>query len=148
MTTHRHTRTGLTALAITVVFAATPIAAQAQQDLRAPDTRDAAAAATAYQDLRSPDARDATTTGGVLTPAPAQDLRSPDTRDVAERPIGTTTLPDAPATRIVTIESGGFEWSDAVIGAAGMLGLMLLLAGATVAWTRRRHVSTGYPMAS
>jgi hypothetical protein len=54
---HRISRTA--ALALTLVALGAPIAA-AQQDLRSPDSRDAARAATApKQDLRSPDSRDA-----------------------------------------------------------------------------------------
>jgi hypothetical protein len=54
---HRISRTA--ALALTFVALGSPIAA-AQQDLRSPDSRDAARAATApKQDLRSPDSRDA-----------------------------------------------------------------------------------------
>ena len=52
-------RTTLTVLAAVVLFGVTSATAVAQQDLRMPDTRDAAIAATQTQDLRGPDAQDA-----------------------------------------------------------------------------------------
>jgi len=61
----RHPLTRITALAL-ALGAFTAPAAVAQQDLRSPDARDAAAAATVKQDLRSPDTRDAA--HGVFAP--------------------------------------------------------------------------------
>jgi hypothetical protein len=52
-------RTILSTLAAIALLGATSTAALAQQDLRMPDTRDAASAPTQQQDLRSPDAQDA-----------------------------------------------------------------------------------------
>ncbi len=52
-------RTTISVLATIALFGVTSAAAVAQQDLRMPDTRDAATAATQTQDLRSPDAQDA-----------------------------------------------------------------------------------------
>jgi len=52
-------RTTLAVLATVALFGLTSAAAVAQQDLRMPDTRDAAIAATQPQDLRGPDAQDA-----------------------------------------------------------------------------------------
>jgi hypothetical protein len=77
----RHQRiTRSTALGLALAALAAPTAAAQQQDLRSPDTRDAArAAATAaapQQDLRSPDTRD--TARSSTAAAPRQDLRSPD----------------------------------------------------------------------
>jgi hypothetical protein len=106
-------------------------------------TAGAIAAAQAQQDLRSPDARDAAITGAARVPAAGQDLRSPDARDAATNPRSTTIRAE-PITRIVKITSDQFEWGDAAIGAAGALTLMLVLAGATVAWTRHRHAATGH----
>ena len=80
------------------------------------------------QDLRSPDTRDAASgysPAGVSEPvAVAQDLRSPDTRDVASgydrqpvpEPIGTGS-------------GDGFDWVSGAIGAAVIGGLILLLLG-------------------
>jgi hypothetical protein len=65
------------------------------QDLRSPDTRDAALAAKqppAGTDLRSPDARDAAVV--AATPPVRIDLRSPDARDAALAAVsGTSTSP-------------------------------------------------------
>ena len=80
--------------------------------LRSPDARDAAAAATTGQDLRSPDARDATR---PIAPAQAPDPLQPDDR--------------AP---------NGFAWADASIGAVGMLGIVLALAGIALLTTHQR----------
>jgi hypothetical protein len=52
-------RTILSTLAAIALLGATSATALAQQDLRMPDTRDAAIAATQPQDLRGPDAQDA-----------------------------------------------------------------------------------------
>jgi len=102
-----------------------------------------AAAAHAQQDLRSPDTRDAAITSAAQVPAARQDLRSPDTRDAATDPRSTT-IQVEPITRVVKITSDQFEWGDAAIGAAGALALMLVLASATFAWTRHRHAATGH----
>jgi hypothetical protein len=135
---------GVGSTASAIVLAA---AAHAQQDLRSPDTRDAAitsaARAAASQDLRSPDTRDAAITSAAQVPAARQDLRSPDTRDAATDPRSTT-IQVEPITRVVKITSDQFEWGDAAIGAAGALALMLVLASATFAWTRHRHAATGH----
>ncbi len=100
----------------------------------------AAPAATAQQDLRSPDAKDAArAAAGQSVP---QDLRSPDTRDYAE---GRGTF-NAPEVTIVKVPdngpqpaTGGLDWADAAIGAAGMLGVVLLGFGGAVAVVRHRH---------
>jgi hypothetical protein len=129
-------------LAVALAGAALAVAALAPgataipyQDLRSPDTVDAARAAgdpppassagRGYQDLRSPDARDAAlppelrATGFQST----QDLRSPDTRDVATGYSPTASQPvvdESPA-------SDGFDWTSAAIGAAAGAGLLLIL---------------------
>src|SRR4051794_20214237 len=72
ITSHGIARTVATTIAIGAVLAP---AAAAQQDLRSPDTRDAAERAQRTQDLRSPDTRDA-----AERAQRTQDLRSPDTR--------------------------------------------------------------------
>ena len=95
-----------------------PNAVAAPQDLRSPDTRDAAlkVEALASQDLRSPDARDAAREGGAAAPPAAH--------------------ADVPATGPTASVSDGFEWGDAGIGAAVILGLVSL-ASATVLLTGR-----------
>jgi hypothetical protein len=151
-------RTQLITSVALVAACAAPASAVAQtQDLRSPDARDAASAAEkrSYQDLRSPDARDAARP--VETPS-YTDLRSPDARDAAravETPSYTDLRsPDArdagldrPPVTIPVVDvpgnTGGFDWSDAGIGAAGMLGLMGIAAGSILAVLqsrrRRRH---------
>ena len=95
----------------------------------------AGALARPAQDLRSPDARDA----ALPKPAALQDLRSPDAHDVAAgRPVV------VPA-RVVATSSSGFDWGDAAIGAGGAAGILLVLAGAGTAVTRRRGTHTVTP---
>ena len=119
--THKLIATTTAALAL-----AAPAAAVAQQDLRSPDSRDAAVGVR--QDLRSPDAREAAT-------VVRQDLRSADARDAAVRP---TPVPAAPSP-VRFDEPGGFQWGDAGIGAAGMLGLVLALGGIGVITMHHRR---------
>jgi hypothetical protein len=129
-------RTQLITTAALVAACAVPATAVAQtQDLRSPDTRDAAAAATAehYQDLRSPDARDAGRTPDTRV---TQDLRSPDARDVGRPPVQVP----APVVEIREVPGNGFDWDDAGIGAAGLLALLSIAGGVTlVAVSRRRR---------
>jgi hypothetical protein len=128
--------TQLITTAALVAACAAPASAAAQgQDLRSPDTRDAAAAAQAqdYQDLRSPDARDA---GRTPETGVAQDLRSPDARDAGRTPVEVPT----PIVEIREVPGSGFDWGDAGIGAAGMLALFSIAAGvALMAGGRRRR---------
>jgi hypothetical protein len=116
-------RTAL-AVAAAMLVAGAP-AAQAGQDLRSPDARDAAGRppvrvysfygsdATHVQDLRSPDARDAANPR-ALPPA-------------SLRPV-----------RVVDTAPTGFDWTDAAIGAGTSFGLMLLVAGGVTVVGRRR----------
>ena len=107
--TSSHTFRTTAAAALLALAMSAP--ALAQQDLRSPDTRDAAIAATHKQDLRSPDARD------------AADLR----RYLGTSSLAGTTSP-RPAVRPVPA-SGGFDWLSAAIGAIAAAGLAL------VSWT-------------
>jgi hypothetical protein len=132
-------RTQLITTAALVAACAVPATAAAQgQDLRSPDTRDAEAAAVAehpqYQDLRSPDARDAGRTPDSVV---SQDLRSPDARDAGRTPVEVPT----PVVEIREVPGSGFDWSDAGIGAAGMLALFSITAGLAlmVAGRKRRR---------
>jgi hypothetical protein len=130
-------RTQLITTAAFVAACAVPATAAAQgQDLRSPDTRDAAAAAQAqsYQDLRSPDARDAAT---ASTQTAYQDLRSPDARDVGREPV-TVQIPE-PVVQIHEVPGSGFDWGDAGIGAAGLLALLSITGGVTLMALGRRR---------
>jgi hypothetical protein len=115
-----------TAVALAVSF---PASAGAQQDLRNPDNRDSIPA-PATQDLRNPDNRN---------PEPGstgQDLRSPDAVD-ADRHVGIYAVDPVAAAES---SDTGFQWGDAGIGAAAMLGLISLAAGsAMIAGTLRRR---------
>jgi hypothetical protein len=143
---------GVTALSLACSLPAS--AAVAQQDLRSPDTRDAATASkqeapappssmggpggNGNQDLRMPDTRDAAGGAATVRPAqPRQDLRSPDARDAARD------LPPVhvqmPVIHVREVPSGGFDWGDAGIGAAGMLALFSIGAGSTLLVTNRRR---------
>jgi hypothetical protein len=154
---NRRRLTRSAALGLAVAALAAP-AAGAQQDLRSPDTRDAAEgyappppssiatpAGSEYQDLRSPDARDA----ARLADTPTQDLRSPDARDAADG-RGSFNSPEVTVVKITqpspaTSSGGGLDWGDAGIGAAGLLGLILIGLGGTLAILHRRQRQAGQP---
>jgi hypothetical protein len=135
---------GKTILATAAMLAVSAAAASANQyqDLRSPDARDAArevgtvAGPGQYQDLRSPDARDAAREAGPVT-GPSQDLRSPDARDAARDLPRVVVSP--PLVEVREAPSGGFDWGDAGIGAAGMLGLFSIAAGSALLVTGRRR---------
>jgi hypothetical protein len=136
-------RNQLIVTAALVAVCAAPGTAAAQQDLRMPDTRDAAAAAEEYQDLRSPDAKDAARdlpqAPGTAQPGPYTDaeraiVESPEVQQMVQ---GATTA----ASPIVEVRapSGGFDWGDAGIGAAGMLGLFSVAAGIALLLSARKR---------
>lgn len=129
----------------------------------APPSSIAASEGNGYQDLRSPDARDAAREAGSATQL-SQDLRSPDAIDAAQhrglyeaepgryvldRDYGSPDAVDAardlppvqiPAPVVAAAEpSGGFDWGDAGIGAAGMLGLFSIAAGCALLLTGRKR---------
>jgi hypothetical protein len=116
------------------------------------------------QDLRSPDAVDAAAHRGLYAADRGayvlnRDYGSPDTADAAARntrsyvlnrdygsPDAVDAARDLPPVQIPVIEardvpSGGFDWGDAGIGAAGMLALFSIAAGAALMLTgrKRRH---------
>ncbi len=114
-------------------------------DGRSPDTKDAAAAAhagiaaagmKAVLDGRSPDTKDAALSAqsqqpATLVSAAGFDGRSPDTRDAAA-------AAHSGLAPIILSDAGGFDWVDALIGAAAGFGLALV-AGAGVGLVRERH---------
>jgi hypothetical protein len=141
---------GKTILTTTALLAVCAGAAQANQyqDLRSPDARDAAREAVAVsgpsQDLRSPDAVDAAGHRGLYEVergpyALSRDYGSPDAVDAA-RDLPPVQIP-ASAVTVTGSPSGGFDWGDAGIGAAGMLGLFSVAAGAALLITGRRRRS-------
>jgi hypothetical protein len=139
-----------------VVACVLPATAAAQQDLRMPDTRDAAAAAEEYQDLRSPDAKDAArdvpaaslgdqartqSQPGPYTDSERKLVESPEVQGMVAR--ASREIRETPLVVEVRGPSGGFDWGDAGIGAAGMLALFSIAAGSAlllVGRKRRREV--------
>jgi hypothetical protein len=124
-----------------------------------PPSSIAASAADEYQDLRSPDARDAALASeqapteeqgfpGLADEArqasasvPSQDLRSPDARDAAAG-RGSFNSPEVTVVKLAQPSAspdGGLDWADAGIGAAALLGLLLLGLGGTLAVMHRRQ---------
>jgi hypothetical protein len=104
----------------------------------------AAPTAAAQQDLRSPDARDAARAAELAQDQPGRDLRSPDARDAAEG-RGSFNAPEVTVVKVTepSPSGGGIDWGDAGIGAGGLLGLVLLALGSTLAITRRRQSVPG-----
>jgi hypothetical protein len=136
-------RNHLIVTAALVAVCAVPGTAAAQQDLRMPDTRDAAAASAAdgYQDLRSPDAKDAARQAGTAPDSAAyvldRNYGSPDAVDAA-RDLPPLQIP-TPVVEVKGAPSGGFDWGDAGIGAAGMLALFSIAAGSILLLTGRKR---------
>jgi hypothetical protein len=98
-----------------------------------------AAAGAQQQDWRAPD-RAAAPPEGLIVAVQAQDRRAPDQVDAGRTASAT------PAARVVpavappaTSGANGFEWGDAGLGAAGMLGIVGLVGGGLVLTARRRH---------
>jgi hypothetical protein len=110
----------------------------AAQDYRSPDARDGAQPARSIIDLRSPDARDAAHASDIAQMSDVSDLRSPDARDTSG--VSTYAPGFAPAPSVVQVPVDGFQWGDAGIGAAAMLGLIALCGGTLLVLSeRRRH---------
>jgi hypothetical protein len=132
--TRRLTRSTAVGLALAALAAPTALA-------DAPPRADVLARAEAAQtqDLRSPDTRDAATRADTK-----QDLRSPDARDAGEG-RGTYTAPNVMIVKVPEPVQGGIDWADAGIGAGGLLGLMLLGLGGSLAVVHRRraHATPG-----
>jgi hypothetical protein len=110
------------------------------EDFRSPDARVAARSTNPVIDLRSPDARDAArgpAGSDLAKTSQVTDLRSPDARELT----GTSTFDPGVAStpRVVQVPANGFEWSDAGIGAAAMLGLIALCGGLLLLVSSRRR---------
>jgi hypothetical protein len=121
----------------------TPSKTGASQDLRSPDAVDAAAHRGLYagdrgayvlnRDYGSPDAADQAPAGDPRSYVLNRDYGSPDAVDAAR---------DLPPVQTAVLEprdvSGGFDWGDAGIGAAGMLALFSIAAGFALLLTGRK----------
>jgi hypothetical protein len=111
--------------------------------------------AAAQQDLRSPDTRDAASGRWIMPeeglpayPTPSdrprdrQDLRSPDTRDAATG----RDVSDSPQVTVVRlpqpapVPAGGIDWDDVVMSAAVAL-VLIGLSTAAVLYRRRPHAA-------
>ncbi len=114
---------------VLVASIAMPATAAAQvQDLRSPD-RQFPSAPLQTQDLRNADRRSP-------APASAQDLRNADRRS----PLTVDPAPaEASVVTAIEVPSDGFDWSDAGIGAAGVIAILAILAGMSMTVTHRRH---------
>ena len=125
--TRRLTRSTAVGLALAALAAPTALADPHAADMHA------RAEAAQKQDLRSPDTRDAATRAETK-----QDLRSPDARDAGEG-RGTYTAPNVMIVKVPVQADSGIDWADAGIGAGGLLGLMLLGLGGSLAVGHRRQ---------
>ncbi len=122
------------------------------QDLRSPDAVDAAQHRGLYaserdaghppsyvlnRDYGSPDAADRAPAGDPSSFVLNRNYGSPDAADAARNlpPVQTAVLEPRNAS------SGGFDWGDAGIGAAGMLALFSIAGGSALLLTgrKRRH---------
>jgi hypothetical protein len=106
---------------------ATPAEA-APADVAPPPSSIARDAAREYEALRSPDE-----SAYVLN----RDYGSPDAVDAA-RDLPPVQIP-APVVQVRDVPSSGFDWGDAGIGAAGMLGLFSIAGGSALLLTGRKR---------
>jgi hypothetical protein len=151
-------KTILTTAALLAVLAV-PVSAQTNQDLRSPDARDAAEQRGLYQsdgggyglnrDYGSPDAGDLQRvpaagsppanppTGPYYTDAERALVESPEVQAMVNR--ARREVRERSAVVDVHPPTGGFDWGDAGIGAAGMLALCSIGAGSALIVTARRR---------
>ena len=145
-------KTILTTIAVLGVCAV-PAAAQENQDLRSADAKDAAAHRGLYEsesgsytlnrDYGSPDAADAArevpsgTQVGPFTDSDRKLVESAEVQAMVDRI--SSEIRTTPAVVEVEAPSGGFDWGDAAIGAAGMLALFSIAAGSALLLTGRRR---------
>jgi hypothetical protein len=151
---------GAAALALACALPASAAVAQ-QQDMRNADQRFPAAAGE-QQDLRNPDQGPAAA-GEQQVPAPGSSVATQGregyppgvfterereiVRDFQGTPQYERSLDQTRVERLardagtatVEVPSGGFDWGDAGIGAAGMLALFSIGAGSTLLVTNRRR---------
>ncbi|MGH2967723.1 MAG: hypothetical protein ACRDK0_01475, partial [Solirubrobacteraceae bacterium] len=72
---------------------------------------------------------------------PAQDLRNADRRSPVAGPGQVVEIVRGPVTPSEQVRADGFHWTDAAIGAAGVLAVMTMAAGLGLAVMHRRHGS-------
>ncbi len=139
MRQHRIIRSAGLALALA---AFTAPATAAPLDLREPVSPAAfpAPPTSASQDLRNADSRDP----APVVASASQDLRSPDTVDAAAG-RGTFSAPEVTVVKVpgppapASTSGGGLDWTDAGIGAGGILAVVLVALGGTIAVLHRKH---------
>jgi hypothetical protein len=145
MNRHRLARSAALGLALAALAAST--ASAKTVDLRSHAGTSSLAGMTSAaprQDLRSADARDAARSADARQGQPRQDLRSPDASDYAAG-RGTFSAPEVTVVKVTdpAPPGGGIHWGDAGIGAGGMLGLILLGLGISLAVVHRRQSAAG-----
>jgi hypothetical protein len=125
----------LVATLVAASLGATPaLATVGPIDMRTPDAKDAAIASQArtYSDLRTPDVIDAATGG-------AKDLRV--TSSLAgPAPVSTKPIVVVKPAPVPAPASDGFDFTSAVIGAAGVAFVAAAMAGG-IAVSRRRRIA-------
>jgi hypothetical protein len=129
MSSHRIAHTAGLALSIAALAAPGALASTTPQNLVSPDAQDAAAGRSTAQSLVSPDAQDAAAGRGTFS-APQV--------TVVKVPAVATDGSDG---------GGGISWTDAGVGAGGMLGIILLAGGtaALVTHRPRRRAMAAHP---
>ena len=129
MSSHRITRTAGVALSIAALAAPCALADNPPQSFVSPDAQDAAAGRGTSQSLVSPDAQDAAAGRGTFSAPEVTVIKVP---AVATDNHGS---------------GGGIQWTDAGVGAGGMLGIILLAGGtaALVAHRPRRRAMAAQP---
>lgn len=126
-------------LSLTIAALGASTAAAQPADFRTPDAVDAgepAVVQTTPSDVRTPDAVDA---GQPAATNAGIDARTPDARDRGEG-RGTFSAPDVTVVKVTDPSpvGAGFDWTDAGIGAGGLLGLVLIGLGGTAAVAHRK----------
>jgi len=99
-------------------------------------TADQTTARYTPSDVRTPDT---TPASNPSTTKPVAEMRTPDARDHGHG-RGTFNAPDVTVVKILdpAPTANRFDWTDAGIGAGGLLGLILLGLGATAAVAQRK----------
>jgi hypothetical protein len=117
----------ITALALAITAVAVPAASASASGSGDVPKTDFGKSQTAPTSLVTPDARDA------ARPAASVDRVSPDARDNGRREPAPVVLTQPPV-----VATDGFDWADAVIGAAGLAVLTIVLGGTAVTLRTRR----------